>query len=1716
MGMVVQHMLTTQFAVDKQKNSLSKLKKASERLSSGYRINRAADDAAGLAVSEKLRTIRRGLRQGLRNIEDGIGYVRTVEGASQEIHNMLHRLKELAVQAANGNYDDETDRPAIDLEYQQILDEIDHITANSDFNGVPLFDKHLSAYELNEGDVRHLSPVKIDAKNDTLVLGYTVDGADKEYTVKIPHGTYTVEEVADVIDSILYKDAPELIIGVNTDSQLTLQTEGGTVEHISGSGAALFYNTIIGSTDGYLLGVTVFTDEKVELPVYAGVNDTVSFRVGNDDDTLYSITLDPGRYNRTELIDALNQKFAAAGIPGNVKAVPTENEKGGLTLGLASDSTITGLAGNFIKMDGITSPIYDICKYGEIDNSAAKLSGTARITNDFVITRGRNDYFVLDLKYYGDDASQKTASLRVNLLAADENVKTYATPADLINEIQSQIDAAGYPFEVTLNAKGGIDITSEQFGKNCSVKLNTADMPSQYMRHDLFDKASLVKVAPARQNSEYTRAIFTAYKKIEAPVKIDPSENTLSFNIVVSDDNEAAAADKTNHRVDVVIPAGSYTTTADLVQTMNDYLDNNYADIADKIQFSIDSTGTLKLYAEGTNGSRIESISVVQSSSAYSTLVGGSVYSDNIKIVNGSEKAYSTESTGVPGTSRQNVTSSAGSTTQGTSEKKEQTAVSQRSDNYLTYSPASVSAVDGTTVRDDVEGILGAVVDTTPAKLNLSKVLSQFSKPLDGVSQKALDFSFTLLDPAGDKDYSISIPAGASRDQAVAIITDKVKDKMNVSVSGDDIYLTSKNKGEDISFTSVSGSLLNVCNRSSLTGVSGAVVDKAANKVYVPSKLTVANAASRIPYALDGTNNRLIMTAGMHSYDMRLTQKTYNTLQELADEINAQVSAADGGNPAMTVKVGTDGKSLVFTGPLKESGTVAIDEASTCRIGYTLSTVSPSTPNYNPATGNVEKPATIRAEGISTHFPKTVDSTNNTVTMDYTYPDPKDATNTITEPLTITIPPATYNNAAEFTDAVNAAIAADPALNGKITASYSSSGSSKGLTFTTVNGGKGYRLSNLGGTFGADKYISKANTSGGTLDPSANVVKFPASATNNKYNTLFTGEGVEITDKNKHAAIVVNGTLYEFDITEGVYQGAAGRASLTQQLRDALAGADVTVNDDGATLSIVTNQGGNGMSIGVGGGNTSPYFKKAEDVKAPVSTKRHEQPCYILGKNNCSSVEIKDYNNKMTFDFVQDGTTYQVNVEVAEGSYTAATLAQAIQDSINKTLPSNSLEVYTNASGNIGIRSASITPLRSISNFSGGLFDKVFQNPSYTGIDWHTEKAGTSSSSSMSYIVGRNTLEPETADELAARKNVIIYPALNDQVVFDLTYNGSKYKIEFTIPAGQYSQRELAAAIRDAGRATLNAMTDSNGDPFPQDAFNATIGLSELGLPEPDTAIKSGDKLVLSFAVPDDGSVDNMNCIIDGVRGNSAYRIFYDATQSPQPSKVIGKADLTDGIMIRTGENDVFSYCLDGTEYTVTIPEGTYTCDQMYELLNKEYEQMGSMVRCTNMNGHLMFYTTENGDYDIDTFTGTASNDLFYGGESRETDSEIGIHIGRRTDTYIWYLKTRVDDHLMRINTTGVTTAARASKAIDRINNAVNYLSRWRALSGANENRSRHAYSRNQEYVANLEEADSTLRDADIPKEVAELAKQQILIQAQNAMIEQGKQQHSSIMDVLA
>src|SRR5215813_5106554 len=137
MGLRIQNNVEA-FNTHRQLNATSeRASKSMERLSSGYRINRAADDAAGLAISEKLRGQIRGLGQAQRNAQDGVSLVQTAEGSLNEVHSMLQRVRELAVQYQNGTLST-SDKAAITAEAAQLQSEIERIGTGADFNGIKL------------------------------------------------------------------------------------------------------------------------------------------------------------------------------------------------------------------------------------------------------------------------------------------------------------------------------------------------------------------------------------------------------------------------------------------------------------------------------------------------------------------------------------------------------------------------------------------------------------------------------------------------------------------------------------------------------------------------------------------------------------------------------------------------------------------------------------------------------------------------------------------------------------------------------------------------------------------------------------------------------------------------------------------------------------------------------------------------------------------------------------------------------------------------------------------------------------------------------------------------------------------------------------------------------------------------------------------------------------------------------------------------------------------------------------------------------------------------------------------------------------------------------------------------------------------------------------------------------------------------------------------
>jgi len=133
--MIINHNISAHFANRQLGVTQGEITRSIERLSSGLQINRAGDDASGLAVSEKLRSQIRGLNQAERNIQHGVAFIQTTEGYLQGTQDILHRIRELAVQSANGIFTDE-DRMQIQVEVSQLVDEVNRIASHAQFNGM--------------------------------------------------------------------------------------------------------------------------------------------------------------------------------------------------------------------------------------------------------------------------------------------------------------------------------------------------------------------------------------------------------------------------------------------------------------------------------------------------------------------------------------------------------------------------------------------------------------------------------------------------------------------------------------------------------------------------------------------------------------------------------------------------------------------------------------------------------------------------------------------------------------------------------------------------------------------------------------------------------------------------------------------------------------------------------------------------------------------------------------------------------------------------------------------------------------------------------------------------------------------------------------------------------------------------------------------------------------------------------------------------------------------------------------------------------------------------------------------------------------------------------------------------------------------------------------------------------------------------------------------
>ncbi|NUP90295.1 MAG: flagellin [Candidatus Sumerlaeia bacterium] len=328
MALTVNSNITSLNAQRNLQQSTMALGKALERLSSGLRINRAGDDAAGLAISENLRAQVRGLRQAVRNAGDGLSLVGTAEGALNETTNIIQRIRELAIQAANGTNSD-ANRDSIQNEVNQLIDELDRIGNTTQFNGRNLLDGSFSDVVLHVGANQNqtLSVSIGDVRASSLGAVATVDGN------QIATAVNSAADLADLSINGVAIDDPVVADDVLSTAQRDASAISLAAAINRASGQTKVYAEVLDTvvTGGAIAGGTLNSTNYVEIN---GVR-LQGATLANDTDSAL----------RQKINAVSNQTGVVASLNGSNQLVLTAEDGRNIEIVAAgTGATITGLA----------------------------------------------------------------------------------------------------------------------------------------------------------------------------------------------------------------------------------------------------------------------------------------------------------------------------------------------------------------------------------------------------------------------------------------------------------------------------------------------------------------------------------------------------------------------------------------------------------------------------------------------------------------------------------------------------------------------------------------------------------------------------------------------------------------------------------------------------------------------------------------------------------------------------------------------------------------------------------------------------------------------------------------------------------------------------------------------------------------------------------------------------------------------------------------------------------------------------------------------------------------------------------------------------------------------------------------------------------------------------------------------------------------------------
>lgn len=1773
MSMIIQHNMSA-WNAERQFNIVTKAKsKKSEKLSSGYRINRAADDAAGLSISEKMRRQIRGYRAGTENAQTGISWVQIGEGALNEAHDIMHRMNELTIKAQNGT-NTATDRAFMQAEFEQLQSELDRISTTTTFNDINIFEEHEPVYDQIAGNIRwdyeEFHEVRTGKNQLTIAYRESAESEAQILTITVPPGKYTTHELIDEIDDAFGIDSP-IHLEFTEQGVCRLNLENGEVmDSVSGGLTYLLWDNYDGGGYGTLIGTTEFFDETTPiLEVVQGQNNEMTFWIEYFDGVTPSQQLtidllDDGTGGAHATKDILSKKEVIRRINAQIdmlapnSGLKADNYGEAIQL-YSSDGLVTGFKGNMFKLEVTPndpkiyhSAFYDNIREGYIWQDPAFVAGGAVLTTDtrdkehnrFYIDAS-NDTLVL---YPNPKTSSETTATTIKIT---QNTSDGYTAQEMVDELNRQFAAAGIDGEVQAhlvrsvhrdpfpNGKApdgsgtavtesvgddrvyfeGVEIRTVKEGPDAIVAINKEESTAYDTLFTIKNYNTYGTAASgwdAKVDNE-TRQDYNAYaysaKTYDGNITIKNNVND-KFKITLTSKNQSGGSDFTYTReIDILASGSKSMSVTDIANAIQGVInsDNN---LKNRIVAEVwtDNAGQKRLRIRDKEDLTLDNVNDAYLNWTPTITLDSAGNNAGYQDLFQEEYYYYVDRT-VSGTNSLTLTVPSNQSEVG---------------NQLKVTINGETTTFNITGAKTAAQIKAAMEKTTP--IEFSSVTGYGTSTARSVNMSDSGETTVAYWAGGKATGSAKEHQGrpgvyASEPAQLTIgpftsylknnmvITEDVNDTITLNLNGQGAKVLKLTAGTYATPDALANELQKQIdnNFGDATGWGRATVD-VVNGQFV---LT-----STVPKGRSGADTSIEAYASDSGRDNKFFT-WLNTVQTAAKAVSDQKLNAG----TFTL---TDGVDDTFTFTYKDStGTHTVS----------LDLVDSNNPADPPKTESFNKTSIVqRIKDKLAAAGAAVDATMENDRLVLITKEKGDGTS-----ISYSMSGASDENANKIFDlssTTTAQITLDKAL--KTTASFANSNEEKTFRFQLDGAWKEVKIK--GGWTSLNDLIKKLND-GPTADKSKGLTALGVTASHSGGKLVLT--------KNTPGS----GSLHMDYANGGTVMG---------DMFGYEAKPNVTISVSGNNLTIKA-AGKIAVDSATSAGLVAPTRVKAyaDDYEGSGF---HSAKFSTLTSTalDADGYELNRWNNDLKFQFTEDGgTSYkEISVVLPESTPGTKTSLSDIKDQLQAALDAamggHKIEVLLDTN----TRKLSLKSVKAGSQFQFLVGKKTVNGKTLKGLESNSQDDGDVGGGFFHHVMCRRELKEndlpdptdvngdQFADDIFAqgRHDLVLdpaslHPGMSDTLILDLNYisdkdhngvldntekkNPTKISLELK-PATKTedwltsSASEVLNTLREEINEAIKRWNES--EEAKNLGFQLNEGLIEVDIGRHDTGVWGNkDEVSISFTMtrnPDIATPAEGYFYIDGIRGNAAYETFYYTEGDLIPAYIIGTKDISKGVTLGENDNDLF-FLVDGElkEIDLSMLEKgrKYSADEIVRTLSDKFkEQDLPLTVSITKKGALKISFDIMGKHSIEQVTGSARNELFFQEHSaKRLAKERQIRVSSNEGDWIEVYSPRFSTSMLNINSICISTIKNAEKATNRLKEAIKTVSEMRNTFGAIQNRIEHTINNNRNKEENTQAAESRIRDADISNEMVEFSNLNIIQQAGQAVLAQANQSKNLILSLL-